>query len=209
MRATRASMATFLVALVALGCGVPDAQPPTFDTERPASTVLTVALDSEWQVPSGFGIILPITHEGLREDLDHDRGDPPDQPEFSMWGEVPSGGELVQVTIAAFSDGASGETPLPEVLESFIGSFTNPDFAEPVAHDRNGLHIATARGNARHPLESPPQGVDLTVFFESETQKVWRLMCFASTEVVRDEVARICEEVRDGFRPLQDPYSGR
>ena len=202
LKNSSAYIATFIVVLAGLACGATDA--------KPASTTLTVALDSEWQVPSGFGITLPATYEGVRELLESDSGgDPPDLPEFSLWGEVPSGGELVQVTIAAFSDGATGETPLPDVLESFIGSFTNHAFAEPVAQDRNGLHLATARGNARHPLESPPQGVDLTVFLESETQRIWRLMCFASTEVVRDEVARICEEVRDGFRPLKDPSAGR
>ena len=193
-----AHVAVFIVVLVGLACGGSQAQP--------ASTTLTVALDSEWQVPSGFGVIIPLSDDRFWELLEHDRRDPPDIPEFSMWGEVLSGGELVQVSIAPFSDGLSHEARPAELLKSWFGSFENADFTEPVRRDRDGLHIATARGNARHPLESPPQGVDLTVFFEPDTQRVWRLFCLVSTGMVDNEVARICEQARDGFRPLEDPY---
>ena len=60
---------------------------------------------------------------------------------------------------------------------------------------------------ARHASQSSPQGADLTVFLEPETQRVWRLFCFASTEVVDNKVARICEQVRDGLRPLKNQYA--
>ena len=189
----------FIVILVALACASTDVQQ--------VGTTLTVPFDSEWQVPPEFGVTIPFTQDRARELIENDRGGPPDTPEFSMWGEVVSHGELAQVTIALFSDGVSDEARPAETLRSWFGSFDSADFTEPVRLDRNGLHIAISRGQARHASQSSPQGADLTVFLEPETQRVWRLLCLASIEVVDNEVARICEQVRDGFRPLKNPYA--
>lgn len=189
----------FVIVLVDLACASTDVQQ--------VGTTLTVPFDSEWQVPPGFGVTMPFTQDRARELIENDRGAPPDIPEFSMWGEVVSDGELAQVTIALFSDGLSDEARPAEILKSWFASFDNADFTEPVRLDRDGLHIATSRGQSRHASQSFPQGADLTVFLEPETQRVWRLLCFASTEVVDNEVARICEQVRDGFRPLKNPYA--
>ena len=150
---------------------------------------------------------IPFTQDRARKLIENDRGGPPDTPEFSMWGGVVSDGELAQVTIALFSDGVSDEARPAEALRSWFGSFDSADFTEPVRLDRDGLHIAISRGQARHASQNSPQGADLIVFLEPEIQRVCRLLCLASIEVVDNEVARICEQVRDGFRPLKNPYA--
>ena len=73
--------------------GATDAQPPV-------RTTVTIAVDSVWQVPSGFSVVLPLTNEGVGEMLRNDPGAPPDLPEFSMSGEVQADGEPERVVIA-------------------------------------------------------------------------------------------------------------
>ena len=73
--------------------GATDAQPSV-------RTTVTIAVDSVWQVPSGFSVVLPLTNEGVGEMLRNDPGAPPDLPEFSMSGEVQADGEPERVVIA-------------------------------------------------------------------------------------------------------------
>ena len=193
-----ASMAMFTVVLVAVACGGPT------DTEPPASTntTITIAVDSEWTVPSGFSIVLPLTFERVSEMLRNDPGTPPDLPEFSMSGEVEADGKRERVLIAVYSDGVSAEARPMEVLTSWLESIVGADFADLMVIDRIGLQLATSRGQAQSPAQSSRQGIIVTVISEPETQRVWRLMCLVSSEVIGDEVARICEQVRDELRPL-------
>ena len=87
MYGIKALIATSIVVLVAVACGgATDAQPPV-------RTTVTIAVDSVWQVPSGFSVVLPLTNEGVGEMLRNDPGAPPDLPEFSMSGEVQADGE--------------------------------------------------------------------------------------------------------------------
>ena len=192
--------------MVLLACG----QASTASTEHAAGTTLTVVLDSEWQVPSGFGVRIPPTHFWARQLLEDTLEDAASQPEFSTEGEVPFDGGLARVTIALFSDGVSDETQPAEVLKSWLEIFVGADFTEPVRVDRDGLHIAVLRGHAQHVSQSAPAAFILTAFRDPETRRMWRLLCAEdAAEVVHDEVARVCQQFSDGFRPLELPGAAR
>ena len=198
MARIKALIAMFIVVMVTVACGGPT------DTEPPAGTTTTIAIavDSEWQVPAGFSVVLPLTYKRVGEMLRNDPGSPPDLPEFSMSGEVAHDGESVRLVIIAYSDGVSTEARPKEVLTSWLkSSVVGGDFAEIVVVHRNGVQWAMSRGQAHGPAQGSPQGVIATVISEPETQRVWRLMCLVSSEVVTDEAANICEQVRDEFRP--------
>ena len=186
----------FIGVFVAAACGGPT------DTEPPSSTTVTIAVDSEWRVPSGFNVMLPVACGRVIEMLKNDSGAPPDLPDFSMSGEVAAAEDVERVLIAAYSDGVSNEARPTEVLMSWIESTVGAEFAEPVTLDRGGLHLATSPGKAQGLAQSSPQGVLLIVISEPDTQRVWRLMCAVSSKVMSDEAARVCEEVSDEFRPL-------
>ena len=172
------------------------------DTEPPSSTAITIAVDSEWRVPSGFNVMLPVAYGRVIEMLKNDPGTPPDLPDFSMSGKVSAAEDAERVLVAAYSDGLSSDARPTGVLRSWIELFNGAEFAEPVTSDHGDLHLATARGKAQGLAQRSPQGVLLIVISEPHTQRVWRLMCAVSAKVMSDEVARVCEEIRDEFRPL-------
>ncbi len=186
----------FIVVFAAAACG------RATDTEPPSSTTVTIAVDSEWQIPPGFNVMLPVAYGRVIEMLKNDSGAPPDLPDFSMSGKVAAAEDAERVLIAAYSDGVSSDARPTGVLTSWIELFGGAEFAEPVTSDRGGLHLATSRGQAQGLAQSSPQGVLLIVISEPDTQRVWRLMCAVSSEVMSDEVVRVCEEVRDEFRPI-------
>ena len=193
------SIATFIVVLVVVACGgLPD-------VETPASigTTVTIPTDSEWQVPSGFNVVIPLTYKQVVEMLKNDLGSPPNLPEFTMSGEVATDGEPERVGIVVFSDGVSDGARPSEVLTSWFESFSGADFAEPVVLNRSGLQIAASRGHAQGPAQSSRQGAILIIIAEPETRRVWRVMCLVSSEVLSDEVARFCERISDEFRPIE------
>ena len=107
-----------------------------------------------------------------------------------------------ECSLAAYSDGVYNDARPTGILTSWIELFVGAEFGEPVTWHRGGLYLATSRGHAQGPAQSSPQGVLLIVISEPDTQRVWRLMCAVSSKVMSDEVARVCEEVRDAFRPL-------
>ncbi len=199
MMRTKALIAMFIVVLVAVACGEPTGTEPPASASAP--TTIAIAVDSEWQVPAGFGVVLPLTYEQVGEMLRNDPGSPPDLPEFSMSGEVGPDGESERVAIVVYSDGMSTEARPREVLTSWLKSSVGGDFPEIVVVHRNGVQWAMSRGQAQGPAQGSPQGVIAIVISEPETQRVWRLMCLVSSEVVSDEAADICEQVRDEFRP--------
>ena len=195
MTRIKAMIATSIVVLVAVACGgATDAQPPV-------RTTVTIAVDSEWQVPAGFSVVLPLTNEGVGEMFRNDPGAPPDLPEFSMSSEVQADGEPERVVIAVYSDGVSAEARPMQVLTSWLEPSVGGDFAEPLALDRGDLQLATSRGQAQG-AQGSRHGVIMTVISEPETQRVWRLMCLVSSEVMSDEAQKVCEQARDEFRPL-------
>ena len=197
-----ASIAAVMVALVAVACGGPT------DTEPPVSTVatgttVTLGIDSKWQVPSEFDVGLPLTHEQVEVMIRNDRGGPPDIPEFTMSGEVATDEGPERVLIIIYSDGVSTEARPMEVLRPWLKLVQGADLGEGeiTLVDQGGLEWALWRGQTLGFGQSSPQGVILTVISDPKTSMVWRLGCLATSEVMSDKVATVCEQVRDGFRP--------
>ena len=88
------------------------------NTVSTSGTTVTIAGDSEWQIPSGFSVIpTPAT---LRDDATpNDRGPPPDLPDFSMRRELETAGEREAVLIIVWADGVSAQADPKEVLMSW------------------------------------------------------------------------------------------
>ncbi len=196
----RVSIATVLVVLIAVACGNPPGAEIEVSTDV-AETTVSIALDSEWQVPSGFNVSLPMTNERLGTMLRNDAGAPPDLPEFTMLREGTPDQELETVVIAVYSDGVVADRSLSEMLDSWLNSFRDAKFGETVEGRRNGVQWAMSRGTAQGPGQLSPQGLIVIVITEPETQMAWRLSCLVSSEEVSDAVAGLCEQVRDGFSP--------
>ena len=204
------STATVVLVLIAVACGSPFDTATTVSTKAEestdantaASTTFTIAGDSEWQIPPGFSVIpTPAT---LQDDAmsANDVGPPPDLPNFSMRREIEAGGERGWVLIIVWADGVSAESDPEEVLTSWTEDrIRHADYDAVVVVDRVGLQSATWRGKAQsHGQE--PQGIIAAVISHPETQRVWRLSCFVSSEEVSDEVARICDRFQAELRPL-------
>ena len=191
-----------MVALVAVACG------GASDTEPPVSTVatgttITLGIDSKWQVPSDFDIGLPLTHEQMEMMIRNDRGGQSDVPEFTMSGEVANDEGPERVLIIVYSDGVStGARPM-EVLGPWLNLVQGAELSEGeiTLVDQGGLEWALWRCQAQGLGQSSPQGYILTVISEPKTNMVWRLSCVVMSEEISNEVATVCEQVRDGFRP--------
>ena len=171
------------------------------NTVSTSGTTVTIAGDSEWQIPSGFSVIpTPAT---LQDDAmsANDVGPLPDFPDFSMRREIEASGERDSVLIVVWADGVSVQTDPREVLMSWTEDGIRLAEYDTVVTDRIGLQSATWRGQAQAHGQSP-QGLIAAVISHPETQRVWRLSCFVSSEEVSDEVARICDQIQAEFRPL-------
>ena len=198
--------ATVILVLLAVACGSPfDAEPTTRTNAAvapAASTTVTIARDSEWQVPSDFSVVLPFTYKQLGVMLANDVGDPPDMPAFSMTRDSEVGGELKRVVIVVYSDGVSTGSVPREVLTSWTEeSIVGAEFDAILDVNWDGLQMATWRGQAQGPGQNSPQGVIAAVIYDFETHKVWRLLCAVSSLETSDEAARICDQVQAEFRP--------
>ena len=198
------STATVILVLLAIACGSPADADPTVstDTDPTASTTVTIARDSEWQVPPGFNVLLPLSYKQVGVMLANDLDAPPDIPDFTMTREAEASGELESVVIAVYSDGVSAEAGPREVLTSWTESIVGAEFDGVVTTELIGLQTATWRGRSQGVDQSSPQGVIAAVISDLETQRVWRLLCIVSSEETSDEVARICDQVQAEFRPL-------
>ena len=62
----RVMAALFMGVLLVVGCAGPT------DTEPSARTVVNMSGDSGWPVPSGFNVLLPLTHEQVAEVVRND-----------------------------------------------------------------------------------------------------------------------------------------
>lgn len=136
----------------------------------------------------------------------NDVGPPPDIPDFSMTRESETAGEREWVLIVVWADGVSAEANPREALMSWTeDGIRLAQYDVVLVKDRGGLQSAAWRGQAQsydRSGQESPQGMIAAVIFHSETQRVWRLSCFVSSEEVSDEVARICEQFQAEFRPL-------
>ena len=132
----------------------------------------------------------------------NDVGPPPDLPDFSMRREIEAGGERGWVLIIVWADGVSPESDPEEVLTSWSESIQGAEFNGIEVGDRVELKVATRRGQAQGHVQESPQGLIAAVISHPETQRVWRLSCFVSSEEVSDEVARICDRFQAELRPL-------
>ena len=188
-------MAALLTSLLVVGCAGPG------DIEPSTRTVVGIASNSEWPVPTGFNVLLPLTHERVTEIARNDPGTSSDLPEFTMLGDVEVSGETERVLVAVYADEGSGGARATEVLRSWIELLIEADFSEPVVSHRNGLLVATSRGQAQGPTRDSPRGVILVAISEAKTERVWRLMCSVSSEVVSDAVAQLCERIWGEVRP--------
>ncbi len=193
------------LALIAIACKNPTDADPTAITQTVsrADTAVTVPFDSEWQIPTGFEVLVPYAREQFDAIMAKDVGPPPDLPVFSMTraSEPEKNGE--NVTIVVYSDGASPDAGPEEVLASWTRqSIAGAEYVDIVTVDRSGLQMATWRGRAQGPGQDSPQGIIAAVIYDLETYKVWRLLCAVSSNEVSDEVAQICEQVQREFRPL-------
>ena len=149
----RVMAALFMGVLLVVGCAGPT------DTEPSARTVVNISGDSGWPVPSGFNVLLPLTHEQVAEVVRNDPGTFSDPPEFTMSGDVGVSGETERVLITVYADGVSRGARATEVLTSWLELFVDADFPESKVSHRGGLLVATSRGRAQGPTEISPQGV--------------------------------------------------
>ena len=192
----RKSTATVIIFLIAVACG------NSTNAVSTSATIVTIAGDSEWQIPAGFSVVPTPTRQQGDAMSANDVGPPPDIPDFSMTRELEAGGERGWVLIIVWADGVSAESDPEEVLTSWTeDGIRHADYDAEVVVDRVGLQSATWRGKAQsHGQE--PQGIIAAVISHPETQRVWRLSCFVSSEEVSDEVARICDRFQAELRPL-------
>ncbi|MXZ02839.1 MAG: hypothetical protein F4Y88_03965 [Chloroflexi bacterium] len=110
--------------------------------------------------------------------------------------------ELESVVIIVYSDGVSAKADPKEVLMSWTkDGIRLPEYDAVVVTNRAGLQMASWRGQAQAHGQTP-QGLVAAVISHPETQRVWRLSCFVTSEEVSDEVARICDQFQAQFRPL-------
>ena len=196
--------ATAVLVLMVVACGNPTGGDPTVssNTNDPvAGNTVTIAGDSEWQIPYGFNVVLPLTYQQIGAMLANDVGPPPDMPDFTMTREA-AGGMQESVVIAVYSDGVSTEAGPREVLTSWTESIAGAEYVAMVTVGRVGLEMATWRGQAQGPGQDSPQGIIPAVIYDLETHKVWRITCIVSSEETSEEVARICDQVQAEFRPL-------
>ena len=188
--------ATAILVLIAVACGNPTNAVST------SGTTVTIAGDSEWQIPPGFSVI--PTSATLQDDVTsaNDVGPPPDLPDFSMRREIEAGGEREWVLIIVWADGVSAELGPEEVLMSWTeNGIRRAKYDAVLVTDRMGLQSATWRGQAQAHSQTA-QGLIAAVISHPETQRVWRLSCFVSSEEVSDEIAQICDQFQAEFRPL-------
>ena len=204
MDGIKKSTAAVILFLIVVACGSPTDTDPTasIGTVSSTSKTVTIAGDSEWQIPSGFNVVLPLTYDQIVAMLANDVGVPPDIPDFTMTREATASEVQDRVVIAVYSDGVSAEADPMEVLTSWTETIAGAEYGAFVTVDRVGLHMATWRGQAHSLDQESPQGIIAAVISHPETQKVWRLWCFVTSEGVSDEVARICDQVQAEFRPL-------
>ena len=192
----RLSLVVLASVLVSVGC---TSSPPS-----PTGTTVTLAGDSQWQVPPGFELILPFTLEQAAMLLRNDTGSPPDIPEFTMSGDVEGSTGIEKMVIVVYSDWMSYETQVEDVLAHWQGFVTGAAFDEPSIDQRGSLSFATTRGVAQSLGQDAPQGFILTAIVDADTGRAWRFLCTVASEEVSDETARICEETRSSFHPLPD-----
>lgn len=195
----RALVALLIGALVPFGCFAPDT------AERPDATIITIANDSEWSVPPGFSVTLPLSYRQIAETLKNDTPTLPDFPTFTMSRGADTADGRPGELIAIFADGISEASQAEDVMSSWFNSFTGADFPGPTVQTRNDLQIASARGHAQSPTESSPQEVILTVISEPQTQRIWRLLCLRASGSMSDDAVRACNQVTDEFSPLPLP----
>ena len=199
MNGTKKFTATAILVLLAVACG------NSTNAVSSSGTTVTIAGDSEWQIPSGFSVIpTPAT---LQDDaMSNDRGPPPDLPDFSMRRELETAGERDAVLIIVWADGVSAQLDPKEVLMSWTkDGIRLPEYDAVVVTNRAGLQMASWRGQVQsydRNTQNSPQGMIAAVISHPETQRVWRLSCFVTSEEVSDEVARICDQFQAEFRPL-------
>ena len=195
-RLSRRLLATFLVIVLAsIACTSP---PP------PTGTTVTLAGNSQWQAPPGFEILLPFTYEQVVLMLRNDPGSPPHFPEFTMSGNVETSGEEEKMLIAVFHLRVLHEPQAKEELAHFLELVIGAAFDEPSIGHQDGLSFATTRGVAQPLGQDAPQRLILTAIVDSETGRVWRLMCAVDSAEFSDEAAQICEETRSSFHALPD-----
>ncbi len=186
---------TVSLVLIVAACGT------STDAVSISDTTVTIAGDSEWQIPPGFSVVpTPAT---LQSDaMSNDRGPPPDLPDFSMKRDMEVGEERERVLIIVWADGESAESDPKEVLVSWTeGGLRLAEYDTVVVKERFGLQSASWRGQAQAHGQ-PPQGLVAAVISHPETQRVWRLTCFVTSEEVSDEVSRICDQFQAQLRPL-------
>ena len=200
MGVIRKSTATVILVLLAVACGSPFST--SIGTVSTAGTTVTIGGDSEWQIPSGFSVVLPPTRFKLDAMSSNYVGDPSDIPDFTMTRKSESDKELDSVLIAVYSDGVSAEANPKVVLMSWTESIQGAEYAALVVTDGISRQVATWRGQAQSVAQSSPQGIIVTVVSDLETQRVWRMFCIVSSEETSDDVARICYQVEADFRPL-------
>ena len=196
--------ATAVLVLIVVACGNSTGAGPTVNSnanDPAAGNTVTIAGDSEWQIPPDFNVVLPLTYQQIGAMLANDVGPPPDMPDFTMTREVTSGMQE-SVIIAVYSDGVSTEAGPREVLASWTESIAGAEYVAMVTVGRVGLEMATWRGQTQGPGQDSPQGIIPAVIYDLETHKVWRVMCIVSSEETSDEDARICDQVQADFRPL-------
>ncbi len=195
--------ATVILVLIAVACGNPTDADPTasIETVSTAGTTITIAGDSEWQIPSGFRVVPPPNRNQVDPMESKYLGGPPDIPDFTMARKADTDRGLESVLIAVYSDGVSADSDTKEVLTSWTELIRRAEFDGIALVDRVGLQMATWRGQAQAHGQSP-QGIIAAVIYDLETHKVWRLFCAVSSEETSDEVARICDQVQAEFRPL-------
>ena len=192
--------ATVILVLLAVACGSPFGT--SIGTVSTAGTTVTISADSEWQIPSGFRVVLPPTRNKVDAMSSKYVEGTSDIPDFSMKRKSEPDRELESVVIVVYSDGVSAEANPEEVLTSWTDSIQGAEYAAFVVTNGIGRQVATWRGQAQSLAQSSPQGVIITVISDLETQRVWRLLCIVSSEETSDEVARICDQVQAEFRPL-------
>lgn len=200
MDGMKKSTATVILVLIAAACG------NSTNAVSTSGTTVTIAGDSEWQIPAGFSVVPTPTRQQGDAMSANDVGPPPDIPEFSMTRELEAGGDREWVLIVVWADGVSADADPEEVLMSWTEEGIRlAEYDVVVVTDRGGLQSATWRGQAQSYDRSGqelPQGIIAAVISHPETQRVWRLSCFVSSEEVSDEVARICDQFQAEFRPL-------
>ena len=187
-----------ILVLIAVACGNP------FGSDLPANTTFTIPTDSEWQIPPGFDVAIPPTRNKVDPMESKYLGGPPDTPDFTMARKSDTDKGLESIFIVVWADGLSANSDPREVLMSWTqdDGIRHAEYDAVVVTDRIGLQSASWRGQAQSLGQESPQGIIAAVISHPETQRVWRLSCFVTSEEVSEEVARICDQVQAEFRPL-------